>query len=86
MKDDVFNRLVDLIRDGARHGGYPAHLADVAITPDTQLAALGIDSLGKMTLLSALMDITDSDLSEEVLDDRMRIRDIIEAAEKNAAQ
>ena len=49
----LYDQIVQLLRDNANVGILPAHIAVMPMTPETTLTDLGIDSLGKMGLLSA---------------------------------
>jgi acyl carrier protein len=53
----LYDQIIELLRDNAKAGILPAHIAAMPLAPETKLADLGIDSLGKMGLLSALMDL-----------------------------
>jgi len=55
----LYDDIVNTLRAGAMDGTLPGHLKDAPLTPETKLGELGIDSLGKMSLLAALMDLTD---------------------------
>lgn len=46
--------LIALIRELATQGELPRDLGKAALTPSTKLEDLGLDSLGKVILLSAL--------------------------------
>ncbi|MCW5231591.1 phosphopantetheine-binding protein [Verminephrobacter eiseniae] len=46
--------ICDVLHENARNGILPAHIGDIAPTPQMSLSDLGIDSLGKLTVLSEL--------------------------------
>ena len=61
----------DVLRENARSGILPAHVADVTPTADMTLSELGLDSLGKLTVLSEVcgrlgIAQLDVDLHEEL--------------------
>ena len=74
----LYDSIVQLLRDNAKAGILPDHIATMALTPDTKLADLGIDSLGKMGLLSALMDLTDKYLADDSIKDSHTLAEIVE--------
>lgn len=78
--NDIFESLVSVIRDNAKNGDFPAFLNDMAITPDTTLDQLGLDSLCKMSLLASLMDITDKYFADESFTGTRTLREIVEHA------
>lgn len=73
----VFDALVEVIRQQAENGEFPRMLVSIPITPDTQLADLGLDSLCKMTLLASLMDISDKYFPDEIFSDERTLREIV---------
>lgn len=56
----LFEAIVARIRDDAAAGLLPGDLQTAPIRPEMTLAELGVDSLGRMALLTALMDLTDA--------------------------
>ena len=74
----LYDSIVQLLRDNAKAGILPAHISTMPLTPDTKLADLGIDSLGKMGLLSALMDLTDKYLPDNSIKDSHTLAEIVE--------
>lgn len=74
----LYDQIVQLLRDNAKAGILPAHIASMPLAPQTRLADLGIDSLGKMGLLSALMDLTDKYLADESFNDSSTLAEIVE--------
>lgn len=74
----LYDQIVQLLRDNATAGILPAHIVSMPLAPQTRLADLGIDSLGKMGLLSALMDLTDKYLADESFNDSSTLAEIVE--------
>lgn len=74
----MYDQIVQLLRDNAKSGILPAHIAAMPLTPETKLADLGIDSLGKMGLLSALMDLTDKYLADDSIKDSNTLAEIVD--------
>lgn len=50
----MFELICDVLRENARNGVFPAHICDVSPTPQMSLSDLGLDSLGRLTVLSEL--------------------------------
>ena len=48
----MFDLICCVLRENAEMGILPSHLSQFLLTPQTCLADLGIDSLGKLTVLS----------------------------------
>lgn len=80
INKDIFDSLVTVIRDHAERGDFPAFLTHLSITPDTTLEELGLDSLGKMSLLAALMDITDQYFPDEFFQGSRTLSEIVDHA------
>lgn len=74
----MYDQLVAMLRSNAEAGILPAHIASMPLTPDMRLGELGIDSLGKMALLSALMDLTDKYLADDAFSDQHTLAEIVE--------
>lgn len=72
-----FEQMVELLRSNARTGILPAHIAAMPLTPETRLGDLGIDSLGKMGLLSAVMDLTDKYIADDSFKDDHTLSEIV---------
>jgi acyl carrier protein len=75
---NLYDQVVQMLRDNAEAGILPAHIAAMPLAPDTQLADLGIDSLGKMSLLTSLMDLTDKYLADDSIKDSYTLAEIVE--------
>lgn len=83
MTNSLFDKLVGLIREDAAAGLQPAFLQTAPIEPGMTLAELGIDSIGRMALLTALMDLTDlteQDIADETFVDGQTLGDIVDWA------
>jgi acyl carrier protein len=76
----LYGQLVEMVREHARGGMLPDHLIDMPLTPQTRVSDLGVDSLGKMALLTALMDLTDKYLPDNALNDDQTLAEIAEIA------
>jgi acyl carrier protein len=63
----VLPLVIEAIRHLSRRGTLPKDLADRALAGDTPIDALGIDSLGKLDLLSELEERADMTLSESMI-------------------
>ncbi|MFN0163005.1 MAG: phosphopantetheine-binding protein [Burkholderiales bacterium] len=72
----LFERIVEAIRAEAEAGVLPGHLRDMALTAETRLAELGIDSLGRMSLLTTLMDLTDRYFADGTFQDHHTLAEI----------
>ena len=72
--------IIQLLRDNASSGILPAHIAAMPLGPDTTVADLGIDSLGKMGLLSGLMELTDTYLADDAIKDNHTLAEVAELA------
>ena len=59
--------VIEAIRHLSRRGALPKELATRALAGDTAIDALGIDSLGKLDLLSELEERADMTLSESMI-------------------
>lgn len=81
MKNEaMFETLVGVIREHANAGEFPAYLRDMPITPKTSLNDLGLDSLCKMSLLTALMDHTDKYFPDEFFQGNRTLEEIVDQA------
>jgi acyl carrier protein len=81
----LYEQIVTMLRDQARAGIFPAHIAELPLAPDTRLGDLGIDSLGKMGLLTSLMDLTDSYFPDDAFQDHHTLAEISVIAEASGA-
>jgi len=81
----LYEQIVTMLRDQARAGVFPAHIAELPLGPDTRLGDLGIDSLGKMGLLTSLMDLTDSYFPDDAFKDHHTLAEISAIAEANGS-
>jgi acyl carrier protein len=72
------DQIIQLLRDNAKAGILPAHIAEMPLLPETTLADLGIDSLGKIGLLSALMELTDKYLADDAIKDSLTLAEVAE--------
>src|SRR6218665_1650362 len=53
-RPSMLELICDVLHENARNGILPAHIGDIAPTPQMSLSDLGTDSLGKLTVLSEL--------------------------------
>ena len=77
----LYEQIAIILRDQARAGVFPAHIAEFPLSPATRLGDLGIDSLGKMVLLTALMDLTDRYFPDDAFKDHHTLAEISAIAE-----
>lgn len=76
----LFEEIATRLRAEARSGSLPRHLEQIELTPTTKLGDLGIDSLGKMALLAALMEISDKYFPDDTFRDEHTLGEIAEIA------
>jgi acyl carrier protein len=62
--ENALKIVIDEIRQLASEGSAPPELADKRLGADTKLSDLNLDSLGKLSLLSAVEDKADVILGE----------------------
>ena len=77
---DLFESIVSRIREDAAAGLLPGHLQTAPIEPGMTLAELGVDSLGRMALLTALMDLTDQYIPDTAFAEGQTLGAIVEHA------
>lgn len=77
---DLFDAIVARIREDAAAGLLPGDLQTAPITSDMTLAELGVDSLGRMALLTALMDLTDAYIPDTAFTEGQTLGAIVEQA------
>jgi acyl carrier protein len=82
---DLFDHIVACIRNDAAAGLLPSHLQTAAIEPGMTLAELGVDSLGRMALLTALMDLTDQYIPDTAFSEEQTLGAIVERVGATAA-
>lgn len=75
---DMYESIVALLRENAKSGILPAHIASMPLSRETKLGDMGIDSLGKMGLLSALMELTDRYLADNTFNDNTTLGQIVD--------
>lgn len=76
----LFENIVTMLREQAEAGIFPAHLQHAELSRTTRLGDLGIDSLGKMALLTALMDLTDKYFPDDAFKDDHTLEEIAQIA------
>jgi len=79
-KTDLLVLIVDELKRLAIEGVLPSYVSAMTITEQTRLDDLGIDSLGRMLLLSSLMNLTDQYLPDEALQHAETIENVLSAA------
>ncbi len=72
------DNIIQMLRDTAKAGILPTHIVEMPLSAQTTVADLGIDSLGKMGLLSALMEATDKYLDDGAIQDSHTLGEIAE--------
>lgn len=75
-KDEILQIIIEEIRQMAANGTAPAELAEKHLDGETKLADLTLDSLGKMSLLSAIEDRADVILGEGDLQEIKTLGDL----------
>jgi acyl carrier protein len=78
--NNLFDTVVLRLREDAAAGLLPGYLQTAPIEPTMTLADLGVDSLGRMTLLTALMDLTDQYIPDTAFSQGQTLGDIVEQA------
>ncbi|MGA2793766.1 MAG: phosphopantetheine-binding protein [Roseiarcus sp.] len=73
-----FADLVALIKRLVSEGDLPSSAADVELTADTRLEDIGLDSLGKLTLLEELELASDVELPEDFIDADASLGEVID--------
>lgn len=74
----AIDQIKNLLLDNARSGVLPSHVATMELGPETRVEELGLDSLGKMSLLTGLMDLTDKFLADDAIKESSTLADIAE--------
>jgi acyl carrier protein len=72
-----FDDLVALIKRLVSEGDLPSSVADVDLTTDTSVEDLGLDSLGKLTLLEELEVASGVELPEDFINPDAPLGEII---------
>jgi acyl carrier protein len=67
----MFELICDVLQENARNGILPTHIGDMSLMPQMSMSDLGLDSLGKLTVLSELcgrlgIPQVDMDLHEHI--------------------
>ena len=75
--NNLFDDLVARIRDDAAAGLLPGYLQTAPIQPSMTLVDLGVDSLGRMAFLTALMDLTDQYIPDTAFSEGQTLGDIV---------
>lgn len=82
--------MIDLVIDAIRHlaafGRIPRDLASRPLAGSTALDALGIDSLGKLELLTEIEERVDVTLSESLLQGLRTLEDLARAVARVKAR
>lgn len=82
----TYDRFVEMLRACAVRGEVPAHVASAAIQPNTRLIDLGIDSLGRMNLLAAVMQLADRYYPDSTFSEEMTIGQIARLVDESAPE
>lgn len=80
---NAYEQFIDMLRKQARAGVLPSHIADMNITSDMKLGDLGIDSLGKMSLLTGLMELTDQYFPDDAFNDNQTLQEVAGIISRN---
>lgn len=78
---ETYEKLIQSIRAEAQSGVLPSYLATHPFTPELRLGELGIDSLGKIALLTAVMDETDKYLPDDSFRDENTLQEVADFVE-----
>jgi acyl carrier protein len=78
--NNLFEAVVARIRDDAAAGLLPGFLQTAPIEPSMTLAELGVDSLGRMVLVTALMDLSDRYIPDTAFSDGQTLGQIVASA------
>jgi acyl carrier protein len=73
---DFLPLVIAALRDLARQRVIPSDIAELALAEDTVIDDLGIDSVGKLNLVSELEDRADVGISEGALQGRRTLGDM----------
>lgn len=84
MSNSLFEAVVARIREDAATGILPGYLQTARISPEMTLSELGVDSLGRMALLTTLMDLSDAPFSEDDFSPQQTLGDIVASAALDA--
>ena len=76
----LFETVVARIRDDAGAGLLPGYLQTASIERSMTLQELGVDSLGRMALLTTLMDLTDKYMPDTAFAGEQTLGDIVDGA------
>jgi acyl carrier protein len=79
MTSNLFDAVVTRIREDAAAGLLPGSLTKAPIDRDMTLTDLGVDSLGRMTLLTLLMDMTDQYIPDTAISESQTLGEIVDA-------
>jgi acyl carrier protein len=79
MTSNLFDAVVTRIREDAAAGLLPGSLTKASIDRDMTLTDLGVDSLGRMTLLTLLMDMTDQYIPDTAFNEGQTLGEIVDA-------
>jgi len=80
MTCKLFEQVVTRIREDAAAGLLPGFLETAPILPTMTIKDLGIDSLGRVSLLTTLVDLTDLYVGDEAITDRQTLGEIVALA------
>ena len=82
---NLFDTVAARIREDAAAGVLPGFLQTAPIEPAMTLADLGVDSLGRMALLTILMDLTDQYIPDTAFTDGQTLGQIVQMAATGVA-
>ena len=78
--NSLFDSVVLRLREDAAAGLLPGYLQTAPIESTMTLDDLGVDSLGRMTLLTALMDLTEQYIPDTAFSEGQTLGDLVEQA------
>jgi acyl carrier protein len=76
---EYLHLILDTLRDLSKQRVIPSDIAEMSLSGETEIDALGIDSIGKLNLLSELEERADMALSEGALQGRRTLGDLASA-------
>lgn len=74
---ELSERFYSMVRELARDGELPAHVAAMELGPHVKLKDLGADSMAKAALQAALMDLTDKHIPGDSFEDETTLGDVL---------
>lgn len=80
---NLFDDFIALIKEQVKNGQLPEFLNEIVLTKETHLDELGLDSISLVSLLTCLMDLTESYIPETLFSDNPTLWEIAQRAVKD---